>query len=316
MHLPPPQLQECFDVAAQGGHEARPPREVLDRRAAQPPIPWDELAAQSAQDRAEAPGRLASYGEFLLRVPHPGEASDIFAETDRGGVSLLICNPGSRKLYLEVKDSRESSPSPSEPSEPGRGAARQFHTPCSQQDWDPNGSTVPGDFHYRMNVARRQFHLTHDEAFFGLKSGFDGVLTMRNDCGLGDNMHRRAFIDGETYLDMCDAALGDGVNVVGFDDFTDASGEACRVWSNGRLVEADVRVNNDGTGFRFSRTITSSCGHTIHLDSTATHEVGHVYGLRDVPNDDLLTMWGATIRCSTNKATFGRGDWLGIDGLY
>lgn len=94
------------------------------------------------------------------------------------------------------------------------------------------------------------------------------------------------------------------------------SAVACRSVSGGIVQTADVRVNGDD--FRWVRNITSNCGHSMHLDSTMTHEVGHIYGLADtyVDPNKPLTMYGRYVRCSMYKFTLARGDWRGLDALY
>lgn len=79
--------------------------------------------------------------------------------------------------------------------------------------------------------------------------------------------------------------------------------------------EADIRYNRDYESLHFVRNITSTCRHSVYLDGVATHEVGHIYGFRDV-GQELLTMWGFLARCTERVATLGRGDWLGWSENY
>jgi hypothetical protein len=56
----------------------------------------------------------------------------------------------------------------------------------------------------------------------------------------------------------------------------------------------------------------------MHLDSTMTHEIGHLYGLGDTYADSNrpLTMFGSYARRSEYKFTLAFGDWRGLEAMY
>ena len=85
---------------------------------------------------------------------------------------------------------------------------------------------------------------------------------------------------------------------------------------NGRMTEADIKINNRES---WALTMTSCHGDMPLLESTITHEAGHVFGRDHVgeKRHGRLTMSPYLDGpCNDNEATLGLGDMRGLEALY
>jgi hypothetical protein len=84
----------------------------------------------------------------------------------------------------------------------------------------------------------------------------------------------------------------------------------------GRSVEADILV--DDAGGLFFLTAPASCAGRWDLESTLTHEFGHVFGLGHVSYAEhgALTMSDGLPDCSTAHRTLGLGDYRTLASQY
>jgi hypothetical protein len=64
--------------------------------------------------------------------------------------------------------------------------------------------------------------------------------------------------------------------------------------------------------------VPSGCSNRFSVESTATHEFGHVFGLAHVAESTHgnLTMSPSMGPCSAAPETLGKGDVLGLRALY
>jgi hypothetical protein len=90
-------------------------------------------------------------------------------------------------------------------------------------------------------------------------------------------------------------------------------GWTCYWWrGDGRMVATDMRLSRSSlVVIRFPK----SCSNRYDLQSLATHEWGHSWGLGHVRNDKL-TMHHFLPACSAAFRTLGLGDWRGMRKLY
>ncbi|MFO1538934.1 MAG: matrixin family metalloprotease [Chloroflexota bacterium] len=154
-----------------------------------------------------------------------------------------------------------------------------------------------------------------------LRRAAANVVRGRNDCGRPDRigaamryLGRTARAPGVTRAGRC--GLRDGVNVVGFGRLPDGFAGITCVWTvNGTIIEADIRLARGVTW----ATTPVGCTDGALLESVATHEVGHVFGLGHVSEErhGRLTM---SVRldgvCDDAEATLGYGDLLGMEAIY
>jgi hypothetical protein len=148
-----------------------------------------------------------------------------------------------------------------------------------------------------------------------IKRAFANVTGARNDCGLADNVSATAAYKGTTSRRAkCNAR--DGYNVVGFRSLSaDTLAYACYWYVGGRMVEADIQINNNVTW----ALAMPGCVNKQVLEATMTHEVGHVFGLDHVAETThgRLTMSPyLNGLCNNEESSLGLGDVLGLEALY
>ena len=148
-----------------------------------------------------------------------------------------------------------------------------------------------------------------------LKRSFSNVTGVRNDCGLPDNVSAtHTFLGTTTSRARCNRR--DFQNVVGFHSLEFGVLAVTCFWtSNGRMVEADVQINNNE---RWALSL-KDCQDEAMLEATMTHEAGHVFGLDHVGErkHGRLTMSPFIDGpCQNSEATLGEGDVLGLSALY
>jgi hypothetical protein len=149
-----------------------------------------------------------------------------------------------------------------------------------------------------------------------LTRSFSNVTDARNDCGRPDNVGAtHEYLGVTTRSPNCRSR--DGFNVVGFGrmDFG-VLAVTCFWISNGRIIEADMRINNRES---WALSASGCTGDRPMLEATITHEEGHVFGLDHVGErrHGRLTMSPFIDGpCNNNEATLGRGDMLGLEQIY
>lgn len=279
-------------------------------------VPAEDLEGLASGDeaiRANASAALVGRtitldGEPIdLEVPGPG----LIAGVDRVGVdghvpsALQICNPGNGTLTVEISQEASSGV---------EGQTLASHTPCTQAGnaFVPSRKqTAVVNWHY--NNSGGQSHITTSEFASIVKSGFDGMLTGRNDCGFGDPISLSATRVGSTTAGT--GGTNDGVNAMGWGPLTGYIGYTYW-WSNGsRTTEFDIRFSNDAVNDKLAESIGSTCDHSYHFAGLALHEVMHGYGFEHT-SSNLQTMYTTMSRCSTNWYTMGKGDWDGVNARY
>lgn len=105
----------------------------------------------------------------------------------------------------------------------------------------------------------------------------------------------------------------DRKNVVGWGSYKEPNvlARTCAWYRSGSAFEVDVKFN-----VSHAWSSTSSCsGSRFDVQGIATHEWGHVFGLEDLKNSNLV-MKDSSGYCETTQRSLGLGDVLGIGYLY
>jgi matrixin len=186
---------------------------------------------------------------------------------------------------------------------------------CSDATFTKEGAKQPGTYKWSFKASSTPSYLTRTGVASALQQAFTNVTTAHNDCGRADNV-------GATheYLGTTSRAPNcrnrDGFNVIGFGKLGSGVLAATCYWmSNGKIVEADVTI---ATSQRWALSL-AGCHDKTLLQSTMTHEAGHVFGLGHVGESKhgRLTMSPYIDGlCEDNETTLGLGDMLGLESLY
>jgi hypothetical protein len=147
-----------------------------------------------------------------------------------------------------------------------------------------------------------------------------------NPCGVPDysSKYQVHFMDDSSLwpgVTSLGCGSSDGYNVVGWGNLTSSIsgrivlGRACK-WegAGGYLGEADIKLNWNQPW----TTSLDGCSNRWHLQSVATHEFGHVFGLGHVSessNPDLTMSPNINGRCQKTESDLGRGDANGFNVL-
>jgi hypothetical protein len=158
-----------------------------------------------------------------------------------------------------------------------------------------------------------------------IKRGFGNITNSRNDCGMRDQVGASAPYRGVTSraATACSAYARDGKNVVDFGPLGFAAGQACYsfVYTPGRwtLTEVDVRFATDSFAWTL-KPDAPGCTNRLDLESVATHEAGHAFGLDHVyGNHENATMYGNPSmgpNCGSSFRTLAEGEVLALRSLY
>lgn len=162
-----------------------------------------------------------------------------------------------------------------------------------------------------------------------LVNGFNAVTGSHNDCGLADEVDARQRYGGNTthptginFEGRCPAE-GDGHSVVDFGNLPDTT-LARTCWRGVRtaqgwyeITEADVKIRSAAPVF--TGAVQPGCtGARYSIEAIVTHEAGHSFGLRHVPEREHpeLTMSEQTPACSRAPVTLGLGDIEALRSVY
>jgi hypothetical protein len=214
-----------------------------------------------------------------------------------------------------------------QPIPPPAAGAESTSERCSDEAGAWLGMRWQGPVRWRINRASIPGYLGGSSAVTdAVRSAATTVSTGRNDCGLSENLRMRQRFDGATgrvagITEDGRCSTRDGHSVVSFGRLRPGTLAVTCVWwypgnDGGRSVEADILV--DGAGGAFFLDTPPGCIGQWDLESTLTHEFGHVFGLGHVSYAEHgeLTMSDGLPDCSTGYRGLGLGDYLALRARY
>jgi len=173
-------------------------------------------------------------------------------------------------------------------------------------------------------------------------NGANNIVTARNDCGMPDYVDASNIVSpGTTTMRSGFYRRADGNHDCTFDNYSiiemgylkGALGSACHYLDvDGSMISFDIRFDKDRKWFT-AATAPADCHKDTNpyydLEGTATHEMGHLYGMghaapagstdAQIASHTLLTMHNFFRHgqiCKTEYRTLGRGDVLGLEQKY
>lgn len=284
----------------------------------------------SAAGNNSVPRPMVSRGG--LSVPVPGRGIGVVA-------SALMVNGRVRELQVEtgadgqvVITEPTASSSVANPWGSARGGrfslratsamARPASLPaCSDPARSVSNSWWHHTLHWTFKASSAPANLGVSTAETQLRRSMRNITDERNDCGRPDRVSATAIYDGRTsrspQIGGNDSCTGtDGQNTVAFGDLGPSTvGFTCWWYIGNQTVEADMQLNKLDFSFAVSP---SRCANQFILQGVATHEFGHVFGLRHVSQSSHanLTMSTQVYPCDASDATLGLGDMLALETHY
>jgi hypothetical protein len=203
------------------------------------------------------------------------------------------------------------TPGPTEPPGNATGA-------CADPAFALNDMYWPDGFEWYFDQESVPDEYDRDEVLDIIKRAFDNITSARNDCGLADKVTATWHYRGHTSENACGRSTFQ--NVVGFDKLPRRSSilaEVCPFSAPGEIPSyAHILINSN---VAWSLTPDSCTGRQQDLETTLTHEVGHIFGLDHVgerQHGDLTMSPRSNGACDTEELTLGLGDVLGLEELY
>lgn len=188
--------------------------------------------------------------------------------------------------------------------------------PCQDGKYNLSGGRWASTYTWSFKASSTPSGLVSNAVEVILQKAFSNITNANNDCGLADNVSATHNYQGTTTKSP-NCGTRDKTNVVGFTRLPDGVlGVTCYWVSGGKIVEADMRLNNRES---WSLNATLCTGDMPVLEATATHEAGHVFGLDHVGErrHGRLTMSPYLDGpCDNNESTLGKGDVRGLEALY
>ncbi|HEY5926448.1 MAG TPA: matrixin family metalloprotease [Kofleriaceae bacterium] len=276
-------------------------------------ITLDDDIGNEPREVLAAPGDTIQFRDIELVVPEEvGDGVGFVAELDDGWLEVSLENRGDGVAMIHVTSEAVSLEDGTEPT-----TTELVNPACTDGANTIHGRKWKSTYRWQLSSA-----YSPTAAFEAMViRGANNIVTSRNDCGLADSVSASHVFVGRTSGGTAISSAGgcggrDGKNVVGLGALTSYKAYTCWYWdSTGTLIEADIKFRS-AENWITTTSIPAGCTGRLHLESVATHEFGHVFGLlHPSGNHPALTMQaGGT--CSASKATLGLGDVRGLRQLY
>jgi hypothetical protein len=188
--------------------------------------------------------------------------------------------------------------------------------PCSDAAYNLFGARQASTYEWSFKKSSTPAGLSRSGVAEILQKSFGNITGEHNDCGRADHVSATSQYVGTTSR-APNCSSRDGHNVVGFSSLPSGVLAVTCYWiKGGKIVEADMRIT---TRESWALSMATCHGDMPLLESTITHEAGHVFGLDHVGErrHGRLTMSPFLDGpCNNNEATLGLGDMLGLEALY
>jgi hypothetical protein len=198
----------------------------------------------------------------------------------------------------------------------------EIESACSDGAYLRNGHRWSQRYNWRFQSGSRPKGFSSSGVANALRRAAYNIVNGDNNCGLPDLISATHWYRGSTSrapnISSGARCLGrDRINTVGFGSLPrGVLGMTCWWTYNGRVVEADIKLNRSYFGWYITRP--SGCRSRWSIEGVATHEFGHVYGLGHVSENQhpSLTMSTLIRACQSSETTLGLGDVVGLRSLY
>jgi Matrixin len=248
-----------------------------------------------------------------INVPASGYSEGNALLTISGEYELTAVNYNG---ILTVRQFQESNPP--------RTAITSAPVACSQTNYNYEGSqwNATDKWYYNESTAGES-GLGVSSTLSDIRSAINNMTNGVNDCGYSGEFAAGGSFQGDTSLfaninssAMCTSNFPDGQSTVGWQYFnpalTFALADTCWYSFAGHMEEADIAF---APNVGFVDQLPNNCTSSYDLQSAATHEWGHVFGLAHA-SGWAETMYSQSSLCHTYERTLGNGDWTAMANLY
>jgi hypothetical protein len=276
-----------------------------------------DLPTGSSVLECDAVGRLivGEDGQGVT-IPKPG-----------WGVSAAAIGEDGADIDFGVKVDADGAISYPEPIVEGSSAAGEETASaaaalneCDDTSYAKEGWKEEGTFEWHIYSGISLAGMSQDSIKSAIVAAFNAQKNSVNNCNYDDQVSASSMFQdfGSKRANFSGTNCGtqDNSSVWDVGDL-DTVALTCTWYNDGDVKEADTRINTTDLNFT-SDGASSSCSDKYDVQSVATHEIGHIFGLADVTGDTHanLTMYGTGQKCSNKKRTPGAGDILGMRSLY
>jgi hypothetical protein len=264
-----------------------------------------------------APGDALAIDGVEMIAPFEGEgvwAEIVFDDGATHTLEIETLPDGRVILLLPIEAEGEAVEASAEAASPG---------PCADGAKNLHNRRWTKTYQWSFNAASTPGYMNTDAVETRMKRAATNITRSDNNCGLLDHVSAQHSYEGRTThgVQITSAAGctgGNGHNTVAFGDLpSGVLGVACSWFSNGQMLESDVRLNK--ADFKWVAEIGSGCSNRWSVEAVMTHEMGHVFGLAHVgeANHGNLTMSTAINGpCQNSEASLGLGDVRGLRAKY
>jgi Matrixin len=193
--------------------------------------------------------------------------------------------------------------------------------PCKDTKYNLQGVKQKSTLKWSYKSATTPSYLTTSGVVTILKRAFGNITGERNDCGRGDTVSATSSYLGTTSHGIGVTSGGacgtaDGNNTLGFGSLPSGYLALTCIRSIGtQIVEIDTKFS---TNVHWSLSL-SGCFNSFMLESVATHEMGHAYGMAHVGETYHGRLTMSTYidgTCENQESTLGLGDMKGLEAMY
>ncbi|MFH9428066.1 matrixin family metalloprotease [Streptomyces sp. NPDC017615] len=197
---------------------------------------------------------------------------------------------------------------------------------CSDGAYTTADRKEYGTYNWYIGDGGMPGGLSRTDAKWAFYDAIDNITDSYNNCGYSDSVGAKTNFLSETSYEAdvntsSQCTDRDGLSTWDAGDLKSGVVATTCSWTwpmpgvKNDLREADVRFNTHD--YDFTNKPTSSCSNKYDIRSVGTHEAGHVFGLGHVGSGhENLTMYTNSFVCSTKARTLGKGDVLGLRGIY
>jgi hypothetical protein len=297
----------------------------------------DDLPEGSSAFECDAVGRTVEFSEgMVLEVP-PARVTVGASGIDANGMgsSFAISTAADGEITYEVPGGGKMLAIPTEAAvvDEDHALATSETKGCNYADYGLIGASWTQGYVWYIGDGRRPDSMTTSQVTEAFFDAANAIVDSRNPCGYSDEVTADWSYGGGSGYESDMRLVDGGTKCYDYDDrdewsvvdFGDLANHGrpwvaytCTYWYRSSMVEADVRFNvvdHSFTGFPRS----DNCNNEKYdLQSVATHEFGHVWGLDDLYSfaARYQTMYGYMYKCRLLARSLAKSDVLGLRSMY